>query len=312
MFIKVIHAATLSAAILFGGTAAADTWTLDSANSRLAFGSIKKNTVGEVHGFAALGGTVAADGTVALEIGLASVETNIEIRNERMNEHVFEGAPVATLSASMDMAELKALTPGGMMVTDVEGVLSFLGRDVDIETEMFVTRISETQVMVTTNDMLFISAEDLGISAGIDTLMALAKLPGITRTSPVTVRLVFTLDAQKAEATPAPAATQVAALTGDVKKGKRVFKKCKACHSLKEGRNASGPSLHGIMGAKAGAIDGFKYSDAMAESGFVWDAETLTAFLKKPKKALPGTKMQFAGLRKDADIENLLAYLANQ
>jgi len=117
----------------------------------------------------------------------------------------------------------------------------------------------------------------------------------------------WTLAAQDATTSPAPAA-----MTGDARKGKKVFRKCKACHSLKEGRNGSGPTLYGIIGAEAGAVDGFKYSTAMAESGLVWDAETLGTFLKKPKEALPGTKMQFTGLRKDADIENLLAYLADQ
>jgi hypothetical protein len=76
-------------------------------------------------------------------------------------------------------------------VLDVEGALAFLGATVEIETEMFVARMSETKVLVTTNDMIFVSTEDLGVSAGIDKLMELAKLPGITRTIPVTIRFVF-------------------------------------------------------------------------------------------------------------------------
>ena len=101
------------------------------------------------------------------------------------------------------------------------------------------------------------------------------------------------------------------AFAGDIEKGKKVFKKCKACHSVKAAKNGVGPSLHGIIGAKAGAAEGYKYSKAMAGSGLTWDAETLTAFMQGPKALVKGTKMSFRGLKKDADIENLLAYLTD-
>ena len=76
-----------------------------------------------------------------------------------------------------------------------------------------------------------------------------------------------------------------------------------------EGKHGVGPSLHNIINAKAGAIEGYKYSPAMSESGLTWDVETLTAFLTKPKSVVKGTRMAFAGLKKEADIENLLAYI---
>ena len=310
MLTKHLYAASLSVVVLFSGAVSAETWTLDGENSRIAFGSVKKDNIGEVHTFEQLSGAVNADGSVKVDIDLASVQTNIDIRNERMNKHVFGGAATATLDAQIDMSEMKALTVGGMATIDVEGALGFLGQSIDVETEMFVIRVSETQVVVTTNDMLFVSTEDLGISAGIDKLMELAKLPGITRTSPVTVRMVFNADVKKAEVAPATS-TQVA-LAGDVKKGKKVFRKCKACHKVKEGKNGAGPSLYNILNAKAAGVDGFKYSKAMMESGLVWDVETLTTFIKKPKALVPGTNMAFGGLKKDADIENLIAYLASQ
>ena len=310
MLTKHLYAASLSVVVLFSGAVSAETWTLDGENSRIAFGSVKKDNIGEVHTFEQLSGAVNADGSVKVDIDLASVQTNIDIRNERMNKHVFGGAATATLDAQIDMSEMKALTVGGMATIDVEGALGFLGQRIDVETEMFVIRVSETQVVVTTNDMLFVSTEDLGISAGIDKLMELAKLPGITRTSPVIVRMVFNADVKKAEVAPATS-TQVA-LAGDVKKGKKVFRKCKACHKVKEGKNAVGPSLFKIVGANAASVEGFKYSQAMTDSGVVWDLEALTAFLKKPKALVPGTKMAFGGIKKDADIENLIAYLASQ
>ncbi len=101
---------------------------------------------------------------------------------------------------------------------------------------------------------------------------------------------------------------------GDAEKGEKVFKKCKACHQVGEGaKNRVGPILNGIVGKAAGSDEEFKYSDALAEKaaeGLVWDEASLTEFLAKPKNFIKGTKMSFAGLRKDDDIENLIAYLA--
>ena len=99
---------------------------------------------------------------------------------------------------------------------------------------------------------------------------------------------------------------------GDAKAGKKVFRKCKACHSLDEGKNGAGPHLANLIGRTAGSVDDFNYSDALIDSGIVWDTETLTAFLTDPKENIPGNKMAFRGLTKENDIENLLAYLAEE
>ena len=107
----------------------------------------------------------------------------------------------------------------------------------------------------------------------------------------------------------ATAETVIAVITGDVKKGKKVFKRCKACHKVKEGKNGAGPSLYKVIGREAAKNDGFKYSTAMSESGLTWDVATLTEYLKAPKKLVPKTSMSFAGLKKDKDIENVIAYL---
>ena len=310
---KVAAAAVLALAT----SASAESWTLDAGASKLAFGSVKSDTIGESHSFESLIGSVDGNGAVDLEIDLTSVQTNIDIRNERINEHVFKGIATASLTGEIDMSEVKALGVGESTVVDMEGALSFLGASLDVEAEMFVVRISETQVLATSNDMIWISVEDAGISAGVDKLMELASLPGITRAFPVTVRLMFNLDEQKAEAAPAaptPALksedVQLAAV-GDAKVGKRVFRKCKACHSVKEGKNGVGPSLYNILDADAGKVADYKYSDALLAAELSWDVETMTAFLTKPKELVPGTKMSFAGLKKEADIVNLLAYLAN-
>lgn len=110
----------------------------------------------------------------------------------------------------------------------------------------------------------------------------------------------------------ATVASGAALADGDAAKGKRVFNKCKACHSLEAGKNKIGPSLAGIIGRKAGTAEGFKYSSAMQESGIVWDEDHLSAYLTNPRKAIPGNKMAFAGLRREADRENLIAYLKEE
>lgn len=100
-----------------------------------------------------------------------------------------------------------------------------------------------------------------------------------------------------------------AAQAGDAVKGEKVFKKCKACHYVDKAKNKTGPHLVDILDRAAGSIEGYKYSKAMANSGLIWDEATLTAYLKAPKKFVKGTKMAFAGLKKDADIANVIAYL---
>lgn len=102
------------------------------------------------------------------------------------------------------------------------------------------------------------------------------------------------------------------ASAADVKKGKRVFNKCKACHSLVAGKKGIGPSLHGVFGRTAGTLEKYKYSKAMKAAGAggkVWNEETITAYLANPKKYIKGNKMAFAGLKKKSDQENIIAFL---
>jgi cytochrome c len=102
---------------------------------------------------------------------------------------------------------------------------------------------------------------------------------------------------------------QAALAGGDAAAGEKVFKKCKACHALEAGKNKIGPSLNGVFGRTAGMVEGYKYSGAMTESGVVWDETTMDAFLAKPKDYVPKTKMTFAGIPKEDDRANLIAYL---
>ncbi len=96
---------------------------------------------------------------------------------------------------------------------------------------------------------------------------------------------------------------------GDVAKGEKVFRKCKACHVVDKEQNRVGPHLVGVIGRAAGAVDGFKYSKAMKGSGISWTEDNLAAYLSDPKGFIKGNRMAFAGLKKEADVANVIAYL---
>jgi len=97
---------------------------------------------------------------------------------------------------------------------------------------------------------------------------------------------------------------------GDPVAGEKVFKKCTACHVVDKDKNKTGPHLVGLLGRTAGSVDSFKkYSKAMKASGIVWDAASLDGYLENPKKYLKGGKMAFAGLKKQKDRDNIIAYL---
>ena len=104
---------------------------------------------------------------------------------------------------------------------------------------------------------------------------------------------------------------------GDAEKGKKVFKKCAACHNVAAGAaHKTGPNLWGIIGAKAGVQEGYKYSDWLKGSGIEWNDESMTAWVSKKKakaayfgKDVKKSKMIFAGLKKPDQIANLIAYL---
>lgn len=126
----------------------------------------------------------------------------------------------------------------------------------------------------------------------------------------------YTIDTGE-EAAPAEGegeTVDVAALmaSADAAAGEAVFKKCGSCHKL-DGSDGVGPHLNGVVGRNHGAAAGFAYSEAMAaKAAEPWTPEALFAFLENPKKALPGTKMAFAGLPKPEDRANVIAFLTSK
>ncbi len=97
----------------------------------------------------------------------------------------------------------------------------------------------------------------------------------------------------------------------DVAAGHKVFEKCQQCHRIGVGAtNFYGPVLNGLIGRKAGSVPGYKYSQALETSAIVWEYDTLSKYLKEPKHAVPGVAMTFPGLKDQADIDNVIAYIA--
>jgi cytochrome c len=135
-------------------------------------------------------------------------------------------------------------------------------------------------------------------------------MPGVTGsnrgTESVMRRLVFgavvVAALSVAMSTIAPAA--------DVENGKSIWNKCRACHQVGENaKNMVGPELNGLFGRKSGSVEGYNYSEANKHSGIVWDEATFREYIKNPKAKIPNTKMVFAGLNDEQDIDDLIAYL---
>ncbi|MDU9002861.1 c-type cytochrome [Sedimentitalea todarodis] len=147
--------------------------------------------------------------------------------------------------------------------------------------------------------------------AATDETSATEEAPATEEEAPTEEEASTTEEAPAEESSAASeeTATATAAIAGDPEAGAKVFKKCAACHKLEDGKNTVGPHLFGVVDRPIANVDGFKYSDTLAGLGGEWTADRLAEFLEKPRDFAPGTKMSFAGLRKEEDRQNVIAYL---
>lgn len=153
------------------------------------------------------------------------------------------------------------------------------------------------------------------VASGIVGLAALAAACGPTSSEPASAPASGPAPAAAPQLTDAEKAAILASLpapynTGDLAKGKQAFALCQSCHTIAEGGpDRTGPNLHGVFGRTAGTHGDFKYSDALKNAGFKWDAEKLDAWLANPKTFLPGNRMTFVGLKDEQKRRDLIAYL---
>lgn len=168
-------------------------WVLQPASSSVTFLSTKNARVTETHGFSKLVGHITTDGAASLSIDLASVETKIPIRNERMRDMLFEVGkfPEARVTLQLDAAALQRLEAGTLRSWPVQAKLSLHGVTQAIDTELLVVGLAQGGVFVTTPQPILLTVEDYGLKAGLHALQAVAKLDSITPVVPVMLNLVF-------------------------------------------------------------------------------------------------------------------------
>lgn len=168
-------------------------WQLDSARSGLSFVSIKVGDLPEAHRFGVLTGGVDASGAATVDIQLDSVDTGIEIRDERMREHVFQldSYPIATVTAQIDVAEVTTLPPGDQLNRSLPVTLSLSGIEVEVRAQVTVLRMDNAEVVVTAREPILLNVDALGLSDGVEVLRGLAGLPSISKAVPVDFQLTF-------------------------------------------------------------------------------------------------------------------------
>jgi polyisoprenoid-binding protein YceI len=174
------------------GMARAD-WELDNTSSSIHFVSVKNDSVGEVHSFASLVGFIGADGKATLSINLESVQTLIEIRDQRMRELLFETVkfPVATVSAQLDPSVLALAAESGIVTTELPVTLSLHGKEKALTAAVVIVGDGSDRLVVFSAAPILVNAADFDLTAGVAALQNVAGLKAISTAVPVTLQLQF-------------------------------------------------------------------------------------------------------------------------
>lgn len=173
--------------------APAGNWTLVPESSRLSFVSIKNNAVTEVHRFNSMSGQVSEDGMASLTVELESVETGIEIRNQRMREMLFETAlyPQARISLKVDAQMLSRLEPGEFERVETQATLALHALSASVPALLRVTRVDAQHYLVTSEQPVVVNAAAFNLLDGIEKLREVAGLQAIAGGVPVSFNLLF-------------------------------------------------------------------------------------------------------------------------
>jgi len=168
-------------------------WELEAGKSVVNFVSVKNDSVAEVHSFAELLGYVSAEGNMQLAIDLASVETLVPIRNERMREMLFETSKfsTATISGAIDPEIIAAVAEGGTVTTDLTLTLALHGMEKALTVPVVLIGEASGRIQVFTPAPVIVNAADFGLEAGVAALQSVAGLKAISTAVPVTVHLAF-------------------------------------------------------------------------------------------------------------------------
>ena len=182
----------LAVAALLTSAVHAD-WTLDNSGSQLAFVSTKATDVAEVHTFTELSGSAGADGHARVVIQLASVDTLIPIRDERMREMLFQTElfPTATVDTRLDIVRLQNMAVSTSEVLTTEILLNIGEVQLPLTTELLISRIAADRVLVATLKPVIVNAGAVALADGVEALREIAGLPSISKAVPVTFVLQF-------------------------------------------------------------------------------------------------------------------------
>lgn len=174
-------------------TPAFGAWTLDGDQSAVSFVSTKAINVAEVHRFGELSGSVDDAGMVGVSISLSSVDTGIELRDERMREMLFDTARYATaeVTAEVDVDAIRDLSAGQSIDLTIEGRVDLHGQSQPLTMEVVVTRSGEHRLLVVSKKPVIINAPQFALSEGVEALREIAGLPSISLAVPVSFVLAF-------------------------------------------------------------------------------------------------------------------------
>ena len=187
---------TASAKAHRGTGTAAGHWRVDAARSTLGFATVKNVAVGEGHQFSRLSGDISASGLASLNVDLASVDTGIEIRDQRIRELLFEVArfPQARVETQVNMADVLKLAPGQSVLIPLELRLRVREVETTLSTMVRAERLSATRVQVSTIRPVIVNTDALGLTEGVERLRNIAGLQAISPVVPVSLLLSLRLE----------------------------------------------------------------------------------------------------------------------